>query len=349
MKTKLDPSLDLFADVVLNPSFPQTDFARQQKIQLATIGQEKSQPFGMALRVMPPILYGAGNAYGVPFTGSGTSDSVSKITREDLEKFHQTWFKPNNATLIIVGDTTLVEIKPKLEQYFGSWKSGTVPVKDVKPVTRPSQPVVYLIDKPDALQSVILTGTIAPAPVDSIEPTYQTMNDIYGGAFGSRLNMNLREDKHWSYGAQAVLLGARHQRPYVVFAPVQTDKTKESLAEMQKELNGIAGAKPITEAELAKAQNQEVLELPGSRETMQEVGGSIQELLKFNFPDDYYQTYVKKVESLRTADVNDAAKSLISPQGTVWVIVGDRSKIEQGVRDLNIGQVKLIDADGKPL
>jgi zinc protease len=349
LKTKLDPSLDLLADVALNPSFPQTDFARQQKIQLATIGQEKSQPFGMALRVMPPILYGTENAYGVPFTGSGTTGSVSNITREDLVKFHQAWFKPNNTTLIIVGDTTLAEIKPKLEQYFGGWKSGNIPTKDVKPVARPAKPVVYLIDKPGALQSVILTGTVAPAPVASIEPTYDTMNDIYGGAFGSRLNMNLREDKHWSYGAQAVLFEARHQRPYLAFAPVQTDKTKESLVEMQKELNGIAGSKPITADELSKAQNQEILELPGSRETMQSVGSSIRDLLTFNFPDDYYQTYAKKVESLRTADVNDAAKSLISPQNTVWVIVGDRSKIEQGVRDLNIGEVKLIDADGKAL
>jgi zinc protease len=349
LKTKLDPSLDLFADIVLNPSFPQTDFARQQKILLATIGQEKSRPNGMALRVMPPILYGTDNAYGVPFTGSGTTESVSKITQKDLVTFHQTWFKPNNATLIIVGDTTLAEIKPKLEQYFGTWKDGTVPTKEVASVKRPSKPVVYLIDKPGALQSYILTGTIAPAPVASIEPTYETMNDIYGGAFGARLNMNLREDKHWSYGAQSVILDARHQRPYLSFAPVQTDKTKESLVEMQKELTGIAGSKPITEAELAKAQDQEVLELPGSRETMQSIGNSIQKLLKFNFPDDYYQTYVKKVESLRPADVNDAAKSLISPQDTVWVIVGDRSKIEQGVRDLNIGEVKLIDADGNAL
>jgi zinc protease len=348
LKAKLDPSLELLADVALNPSFPQTDFGRQQKIQLATIGQEKSQPFGMALRVMPPLLYGVDNAYGVPFTGSGTTTSVAKITREDLVKFHQAWFKPNNTTLIIVGDTTLAEIKPKLEQYFGAWKSGTVPVKEVKPVSRPTQPVVFLIDKPGALQSIILTGTVAPAPVAGIEPTYETMNAIYGGSFGSRLNMNLREDKHWSYGAGSILFDARHQRPYLAYAPVQTDKTKESLIEIQKELSGIAGSKPITEAELQKAQSQEVLELPGSRETMQSVGNSVRDLLKFNFPDDYYQTYVKKVESLRTADVNDAAKSLISPQNTVWVIVGDRAKIEQGVRDLNIGEVKLIDADGNP-
>jgi zinc protease len=196
---------------------------------------------------------------------------------------------------------------------------------------------------------VILTGALAPAPMASTEPTYETMNNVFGGTFGSRLNMNLREDKHWSYGAQAVIIGARFQRPYISFAPVQTDKTKESLAEMQKEIANITRAKPISEEELAKTKTQEVLELPGSRETMQSVGGSIQDLLRFRFPDDYYDTFVKKVEALRTSDVNDAAKSLIEPQHTIWVIVGDRAKVEAGIRELNIGEIKVVDADGKPL
>jgi zinc protease len=161
--------------------------------------------------------------------------------------------------------------------------------------------------------------------------------------------MNLREDKHWSYGAQEILLDARFQRPYIGFAPVQTDKTKESLAEMQKEIANITGAKPISEEELAKTKQQEVLELPGSRETMQSVGASIQELLRLRFPDDYYDTFVKKVEALRTSDVNDAAKSLIEPQHTIWVVVGDRAKVEAGIRELNIGEIKVVDADGKPL
>jgi zinc protease len=185
--------------------------------------------------------------------------------------------------------------------------------------------------------------------VASIEPTYQTMNSVFGGSFSSRLNMNLREDKHWAYGAGAFIWGASHQRPYIVYAPVQTDKTKESLVEIQKEVANITGAKPISEAELGRAKNQEVLELPGSRETMMSVGYAIADLLEYHFPDDYYETFVKKVEALRTSDVNDAAKSLIDPQHTIWVIVGDRAKIEAGIRELKIGEIKVVDADGKPL
>ncbi len=349
LKKKLDPSLDLFADVVLHPSFPQSDFARQQKIQVASIGQEKAQPFSIALRVLPPILFGQDHPYGVPFSGSGTTDSVQKISRGDMVRFHERWFKPNNATLVVVGDTTLAEIQPKLEALFAAWKPGETPVKKVENVARPKQPVVYLIDRPGSLQSVIMTGTLTPAARANIEPAYQTMNDIYGGSFTGRLNMNLREDKHYSYGVQSTILATRSERPYLSFAPVQTDKTKESLVELEKEMKGIAGAKPIGEDELGRAKSQEVLELPGSRETAQSVGSSILQILKLRFPDDYFQTYGKKVEALRTADVNDAAKSLIDPNAMVWVIVGDRAKIEQGIRDLKIGDIKLIDADGKAL
>ena len=129
LKAKLDPSLDLYSDVILNPSFPQADFQRQQRLQLAAIEQEKVQPISMALRVLPPFLYGPNNAYGVPFTGSGNTASVSKMTRDDLVRFHDQWFKPNNATLIVVGDTTLAEIQPKLEALFAAWKAGAVPEK----------------------------------------------------------------------------------------------------------------------------------------------------------------------------------------------------------------------------
>jgi zinc protease len=349
LKAKLDPSLELYSDVILNPAFPQEDFQREQRLQLAGIEQEKVQPFGMALRVLPPLLYGPTNAYGVPLTGSGTALSVSKMTRDDVVRFHSEWFKPNNATLIVVGDTTLAEIKPKLEALFARWKPGSVPEKKIAAATKPERPEVYLIDKPGAAQSMIFTGSLAPAPVASIEPTYQTMNSVFGGSFSSRLNMNLREDKHWAYGAGAFILGASFQRPYLAYAPVQTDKTKESLVEIQKEIANIAGAKPISEDELSRAKNQEILELPGSRETIRSVVNAISDQLEYHFPDDYYQTFVKKVDALRTADVNDAAKSLIEPQHMIWVIVGDKAKIETGIRELNIGEIKLVDADGKPL
>src|SRR4029077_16360946 len=261
LKSKLDPSLDLFADVILNPVFPAADFKRQQQQQLAAIQREKNTPIQMALRVFPALMYGAGHAYGNPLTGSGTTASVDKLTREDLVKFHEVCFKPNHATLVIAGDTTLAEISPKLEKLFAGWKAGQVPEKNIKSVQLPEKSVVYLIDKPGALQSVIFAGNIAPPRSNPKEIAIEAANDGLGGMFGSRLNMNLREDKHWSYGATSLLWGARAQRPFLAVAPVQTDKTKESLAEMNKEFRGILGDHPVTADELSRIQANETLSL----------------------------------------------------------------------------------------
>jgi zinc protease len=349
LKSNLDRSLDLYADVILHPAFPEADFRRLQKQQIAAIQREKVSPFPMALRVFPGLLYGPGHAYGNPLTGSGTEASVSKLTREDLAKFHNTWFKPNDSTLIVVGDTTLAELTPKLEKLLDGWKKGDVPSKNIATVTYPAKPVVYILDRPGALQSVILAGEIAPARNNPDEIAIEAMNDILGGDFGARINMNLREDKHWSYGAQTVLIGARGQRPFVIYAPVQTDKTKESLAEIDKEVRGILGAKPPTAEELAKVQDNETLKLPGSRETMTEVLNSFGTLVEYGLPDDYYEKYAGRVRALQIADIETVAKRVVRPENLVWVVVGDRSKIEAGVRELNLGDVKFLDADGKPI
>ena len=349
LKDKLDPSLDLFADVILNPTFPESDFKRQQKQVLAAIEREQNTPVQMALRVLPRLLYGAGHAYGNPLTGSGTKESIAKMTREDLVKFHDTWYHPSNATLVVVGDTTLTEIKPKLEKLFASWKPAQVPKKSVSTVSRPQKSTVYLIDKPSALQSVIIAGIVAPPQVNPKEIAMEAMNDDFGGMFASRLNLNLREDKHWSYGARSILWPARGQRPFIALAPVQTDKTRESLEEMSKEFRGILGARPITPDELAKVQANETLTLPGSRETQSEVGQSILDLVRFGLPDDYYETYAGKVRALKVSDLEDAAKTVIHADNLTWVIVGDSSKIESGVKELNLGELHLISPEGKPL
>ena len=349
LRAKLDPSLELFADVILNPSFPESDFTRQQKQQLAAIEREQNTPVQMALRVFPGLLYGAGHAYGNPLTGSGTTDSVTKMKREELVKFHQTWYRPNNATLVVVGDTTLGEIKPKLEKLFASWKTGQIPKKNVGTVSLASKSTVYLMDKPGALQSVIIAGVIAPPTANPKEIAIEAVNDGLGGMFGSRLNMNLREDKHWSYGARSLLWGARAQRPFIAFAPVQTDKTKESLAEMNKEFRGILGDHPLSADELVKIQANETLSLPGSRETEDSVGRSIIDLVQFGLPDDYYETYAGKVRALKTSDVEDAAKTVVHPDNLIWVIVGDRAKIEAGVKELGLGETRFLSPDGKPL
>ncbi len=349
LKSNLDASLDLFADVILNPSFPESDFKLQQKQLLAAIQREQSTPIAMALRVFPGLLYGTGHAYGNPLTGSGTAATISKLTREDLAKFQQTWFRPNNATLIVVGDTTLGEVKPKLEKLFAAWKPGKTPEKNIRNVSLAPKSAVYLIDKPGAIQSILIAGIVAPPMANSKEIPIEAMNDAFGGLFGSRLNLNLREDKHWSYGATSLLWPARAQRPFIAFTSVQTDKTKESLAEINKEFRGILGDHPVSADELARIQANETLSLPGSRETMNSVGQSVIDLVQFGLADDYYETYAGKVRALKTGDISDAAKIIIHPDQFIWVIVGDRSKIEAGIRELNFGEIRFLDVDGKPI
>jgi len=339
LKDNVDDALDLFADVILNPIFPSEDFDRQQKLQLAGIANEKVTPLQMALRVLPPILFGPGHAYAVPLTGSGTEESVTKLTREDMVRFHAAWFKPNNAILIVVGDTTLAEIKPKLEKFFGSWKAGEIPSKNNRTVPRPMKPAVYLVDKPGAQHSVVIAGTLAPAPDARNEVEVETMNNIFGGTFGARLNMNLREEKHWSYGAASLLYGARAQRPFLAYASVQGDKTADSIAEILKELSGMAGIKPIREEELDKVKQQQILELPGAHETMNSVGSLLSDLLQLGLPLDFYDGYVTRVSALKIPELESCAKSLLDPLQMIWIVVGDRAALEPALRDLQIGEI----------
>ena len=346
LKDKLDPALDIYADVILDPAFPEADFARLQKIQIARIAQEKASPFGMALRVFPKLVYGAGHPYAIPFTGSGYADTVSKLTRADLVKFHQTWFKPAGATLVVVGDTTMAEIKPKLEKLFQGWTGGKPPVKKITTVPLAASPAVYIMDKPDAPQSMVVCGFPAPSSADPDNVAITTMNMILGGDFVSRINMNIREDKHWSYGAQSALPGARGQRPFLVLAPVQSDKTKETMVEIQGELEGILGKKPITAEEFQNAKNNTVLGLPGQWETMGTVLGSLEEIVQYGLPDDYYQKYPGLVQKLTMADLGKAAAKTIHPQSLIWIIVGDRAKIEPKIRELGFSRISVIDADG---
>ena len=348
LKESLDPSLDIFADVILNPSFPQEDFARLQKQRLAEIQQEKVQPIGIALRVFAGLLYGPGHAYSNPLTGTGTEESVSKLKRDDLIKFHQSWFKPNTATLVVVGDTTMAEIKPKLEKLFQGWQRGDVPSKNIGTVALPQRQVVYMVDRPGSEQSVILASNLAPPKANKDESAIETMNTLLGGNFTSRINMNLREDKHWSYGAGSFVFDARGQRPFIAYAPVQTDKTKESIAELVKELNGIGGSRPVATEELMKAQASLTLTLPGSWETMNALGSSIGNIVRYGLDDRYYDTYAGRIRALKVGDMVSAAKVAIQPDKLVWVIVGDRAKIEAGIRELGLGEIRVIDADGKP-
>ena len=345
LKTNLDASLEIFADVALNPSFPQADFLREQKQQLAAIEREKTEPEPLALRVLPSLIYGKGHAYSEPWTGSGTAASVSQLTREDMARFHAAWFKPNHATLMVVGDTTLAEMRPKLEKLFSAWTPGETPKKNVATVPLPERSVVYLMDRPGAQQSLILAGNVAPPRNNPAEVSIESMNNVLGGDFSSRLNMNLREDKHWAYGAVTMLISARGQRPFLAYAPVQTDKTKESMSEIDKELRGILADHPATDAELARVKASETLRLPGSRETMDRVMSSVEDLVEYDLPEDYYQTYAGKVRALTLADIGKSAQEVVQPKHLIWVVVGDRTKIEAGIRELGLGEVRLLNPE----
>ena len=346
LKTNLDASLDLYADVILHPEFPESEFARIQKERLAAIQREKSTPQMMALRVFPALVFGKGHAYATPFSGTGTEVSVSKLTRGDLVKMHDTFFRPNNATLIVTGDTTVAEIEPKLEHLFAGWKEGPVPQKAINAVQPSATSQVYLIDKPGALQSLILAAEVAPAKSDPRDIAIETVNSILGGEFGARLNMNLREDKHWSYGVQSVFLENRGPSVLAVLAPVQTDKTKESLFELNKDIHAIVAGTPITDAELEKTKVNQTLKTPGQFETLNSVSGSIGQIVRFGLPDDYFLTYPQKVQALTKASVDDTAKSVLHPDALIWIVVGDRSKIQAGVQELKLGDLKVIDPDG---
>ena len=349
LKSNLDAALEIYTDVILNPAFPEQEFRRLQKQRLAQIQREKNNPTDMVLRVFPPLLYGKDHPYGNSFTGSGTEETVASLTNEDLIRFYRTWFKPNNATLVVVGDTTLSEIVSKLSKHFQDWEAGPVPAKNIPLVEQRSQSAVYLVHRPGAVQSMIFAIQVAPPANNPDEIAIETMNHILGGTFTSRVNMNLREDKGWSYGARTSLFDARGQRPFIVRAPVQSDRTQESMAEIVKELRGIIAERPPTEEELVKIRENRILRLPGSWETVSEVGNAIEDLIRLGLPDDYYETYPQKLRNLKLAEVSLAARRLISVNQLLWVVVGDLTKIEKGIRELNLGEIHHVDADGNPV
>lgn len=349
LKENLDASLDIFADIILNPTFPDNELERLRKMRIARIQQEKTQPVGLAIRVFPKLLYGEGHAYSMPLTGSGTEESVRRISRDSLVDYHRTWFRPNNATMIVVGDTSMAEIKPKLERLFRNWEPGTIPTKNIADVSQRDAEQVYIIDRPGSEQSIIFAGNLAPAVGDGNEIAVETMNEIIGGSFTSRINMNLREDKAWAYGAFTMLLDTKAQRPFIAYAPVQTDKTMESMAEIKRELTEYLGDNPATEEEIDKVKSNNTLSLPGRWETAAAVLRDIGEIVTYDLPDDYWDTYADKVRNVSGEQIAEAAAAVIKPDNLIWVVVGDREKIESRIRELEFGEITLLDQDGNEI
>jgi predicted Zn-dependent peptidase len=348
LKPTLDPTLELFADILLNPAFPQKEFDRLKKDHLNNIEREKSEPFGMALRVLPGVLYGKDHPYGKPFSGSGYETTVKSISPEDIQKFYNSWIRPNNATLIVVGDVQLTNLVTKLESLLAGWKKGDVPKNEISQVQNGTGGKIFLINKPEAQQSVILASYLTKPYGEVSQPALDALNNIIGGDFVSRLNMNLREDKHWSYGAGSFVPNNKAQRPYIAYVSVQLDKTKESIQEFEKEFVSIIGDKPITMDEFNRVQRNMTLQLPGMWETNNSVGGSIVEQVKFNLKDDYFKTYDGMVRKLSKDQLQQLSQTVIQPKLINWIVVGDKAKIYNSLKELGY-EVIEVDADGNTL
>ena len=343
----LKASLDLMAETVLTPTFPEDQFKLQKQRRLAQIGQEKASPFALAQRIGSFAAYGKQSAYGRP--ASGFEKTVEALTRTDLVKWHGDWFKPGNATLVVSGDTTMDKLKPMLESAFGKWAAGSAPKKQPAAAASLSNKRIYLVDKPDAPQSVIIATHLSQTqgqPEDlAMEPVMQN----FGGMATSRLNRNLRLDKHWSYGVQGALTNVRGQRAFVIQAPVQTNKTRESMLELAKEIKDIAGARPIAGEEYKSIMRNMTSRMAGRFETLNALESAALQSVNLNLAEDHWAKYAGNIRALTEQQLAAAAPKYIKPEDVVWVVIGDVKKIEPAIRELNWGEIVRLDADGQPL
>jgi predicted Zn-dependent peptidase len=303
----------------------------------------------MALRIFPEFIYGEGHAYSQPLTGSGYEDDVAELSREDMLKFYDTWIKPNNSTLVVVGDLEMSMLKEKAETLFRNWKAGNVPKKNISTVSGIKPNKLYLMDRPESEQSVIIAGYVTHPYGKISEYALQSLMNVFGGDFVSRINMNIREDKHWSYGAGAVVLDAKGQRPMLVYTSVQKDKSKESIEELIREYREIVGDRPVTGEEFERVKNNMVMQLPGQWETNGSVLSSVGEMVTYDLPQNYYQQYDRNVRALSLEEVHSVSEKVIESDKLTWFVVGDQEKILPSLEKLAIDEIIFVDPDGNPL
>ena len=350
LKSNLENSLKIFADVLLNPVFPSEQFNLLKQARLTSIAQEKTQVLSRALRVLPCILFGKDHAYGIPFSGTGKSESVLSITQEDIKKFYETWFRPNNATIIVVGDTNMDEIKLKLNEVFNRWSPRDIPEIKISTTEQKNKSVVYLMDRPNSSQCGIIAAQLINPRDETKEAAIDIAHSVLAGSSTkSRIGMNLRENKNWSYMTFSFIVPTKGQRYYVIYSLVQTDKTAESINEIIKEIRGFVGDSPINQLEFENAKKGLTLTFPGELETSSDIISKLVPIIRFGLPSDYYDHHVKRVNKLTLDEVVLVSKEIFQPNSLVWIVVGDGTKIEEKIKQLDIGEVIPIDDKGNPI
>jgi zinc protease len=343
-KRRLGPALDLLADVVLHPTFPDTEIARQRDLRRAQILQQRDQPVAMANVVFAAIVFGATHPYGRP--QNGTETSTAALSRDRVLQFYQAYYRPNTTRMLVVGDITLNEAMRLVTARFGGWARG-----EASPPAEASAPAaaartIYLVDKPGAAQSVFRIGQVG---VSRATPDYfalEVLNTILGGSFTSRLNQNLRETHGYTYGANSQFTMRRIAGPFVAAASVVTAKTDSALIEFMRELRRIRD-EAVPQAELDKARAYITLGLPAEFETTQGAARQFSNLLLYGLPLDYFSSYIPRINAVAAADVQRVARQYLDPDHFAIVVVGDRSKIEAGLQALHEGPIAYRDMWGQ--
>lgn len=335
LSANLAPSLDLFADIVLHPAFAAPEVERMRSQLLAAIETEMTSPGAMAARALSPAIYGQTHPYAR--IANGTADSVKALTRNDLVEFYVAWFRPEKAKIFVVSDLPLEQIQPMLESRFGSWKTqGQAGAKEMDVAIPQPRPRILLVDRKDSPQSQILAGMILNRNGTSDNLDLEAGAQVVGGSFLSRINMDIRETKGWSYGVRAGLGGVRGRIAYRVDAPVQADKTGPAIAAILADYEAFLTDKGVTREELDRTQNGNVRKLPGAFETSGAVLAAMQENDLLGRPDDYYATLASRIRAQTARALDQAARAELDPRRLTWVVVGDAAKVKPQLRALGL-------------
>ncbi len=338
LKPNLRASLGLLADYIRNPAFDGKELERVRAQQLNRLKAELNNPGAIASRVLTPVLYGADHPYGIPPSGLGNTASVKAVTQSQLADFHAAWIRPDNARIFVVGDTTLAEVKKQLDATLGQWQAPAAakPVKNFDIAIPAPKPRILLFDRPKSPQSVILAGKVLSAKGGDELEVLRSANDIFGGNFLSRFNTNLRETKGWSYGVRSRISGDQDRLTWVASAPVQADRTGDSIKELQSDLKSFLGDKGVTKEELERTINGNVRELPGSFETSGDVLVGLRQIVKFGRPDNYYETLPATYEAMTAAEIDAAGRKALSTDDLVYVVVGDAAVVKPQLDGLGL-------------
>ncbi|MEO8072094.1 MAG: pitrilysin family protein [Acidobacteriota bacterium] len=342
-----DKALDIYSDVILNAEFPEKEVETYRKRVLVGLLQRRDNPNAIANLVYNKILYGATHPYGVALS----EKSAKAINREELMKFRDNFYRPNNAVLIVVGDADLKTLKPKLESSFKDWKAGEVSQMTLPDAPMQEKALIYVVDKPGAAQSVINIGQIG---VSRESPDYfplQVMNSLLGGQFTSRINMNLREDKGYTYGARSGFAFRRGTGPFTASAPVQTAITAESVIEFLKEIKGVRGEIPVTQTELDYNKQSLIRRFPSGFETIDQIASQLGNVVTYDLPETYFNDYITCINAVSLDDINRVANKYLTPDKMAILIVGDRKVIEPKLKEIKgLGDsIVYLDAEGNQL